>query len=86
MGWAGHMARKGKRRGAYRVLRGKLKERGHLKDLGILEDNIKMDLPEIEYEGLEQSVLAQYMNIWRAVVNAVMNYLFSQNAGNFYNN
>jgi len=35
MRWAGHVACMGERRGAYRVLMGILKERGHLEDLGI---------------------------------------------------
>jgi len=33
--WARHVARMGKRRGAYRVLFGILKERGHLEDTGV---------------------------------------------------
>jgi hypothetical protein len=32
--WAGHVARRG-RRGAYRVLVGKLEEGGHLEDLSV---------------------------------------------------
>ena len=35
MRWAGHVARMGKRRGAYRVLVGNLKERDHLEDRGV---------------------------------------------------
>jgi hypothetical protein len=45
--WAGHVARMGKGRGAYRVLVGKPKERDHLEDPGvderiILEWNLKI--------------------------------------------
>jgi len=35
MGWAGHVARMGERRGVYRVLVGKLRERDHLGDTGV---------------------------------------------------
>jgi hypothetical protein len=35
MRWAGHVARVGDRRGAYRVLVGDLRERGNLGDLGV---------------------------------------------------
>ena len=33
--WAGHVARMGEERGAYRVLVGKLGERDHWRDLGV---------------------------------------------------
>ena len=35
MRWAGHVARIGDRRGAYRVLVGKMRERDHLEDLAV---------------------------------------------------
>ena len=35
MTWMGHVARKGDRRGVYRVLVGNPKERNHLEDLGL---------------------------------------------------
>jgi hypothetical protein len=36
-------------------------------------DNIKMDLLEIGWGGVDRSGLAQDKDKWRAVVNAVMN-------------
>jgi hypothetical protein len=36
-------------------------------------DNIKMDLREIGWDGLDWIELAQYRDQWRALVNTVMN-------------
>jgi hypothetical protein len=36
------------------------------------EDNIKMDLQEVEYRGLEWTDVAQVRDRWRAFVNVVM--------------
>jgi hypothetical protein len=40
---------------------------------GTWEDNIKMDLQEVGWEGMEQIDLAQDREKWRALVNVVMN-------------
>jgi hypothetical protein len=37
------------------------------------EDNIKIDLQEVGWEGVDWIYMAQNRDRWRAVVNAVMN-------------
>jgi hypothetical protein len=44
-------------------------------------DNIKMDLLEIGWGGVDWIGLAQDRDKWRALVNAVMNRRVPQNAG-----
>jgi hypothetical protein len=50
------------------------KERDHSEDKGVgWEDGIRMNLKEIGWEGVDWIILAQDRDLWRAVVNAVMN-------------
>ncbi|KAJ4429997.1 hypothetical protein ANN_22201 [Periplaneta americana] len=71
---AGHVARMGESRNAYRVLVGRPEGK---RPLGRLrrrwEDNIKMDLKEVEYDDREWINLAQDRDQWRAYVRAAMN-------------
>jgi hypothetical protein len=70
MRWAGHVARMGKKRNAYRLLVGKPEGR---RPLGTPRrrwvNNIKMDLREMGWDSVDWVDLAQ----WRALVNTVMN-------------
>jgi hypothetical protein len=82
--WAGHVARMGERRGAYRALVGKPEERRPLgRPKRRWEDNIKTDLREVGWGGIDWIDLAQDRDRWRALVNAVMNLRVPYNAGNF---
>jgi len=72
--WAGHVARVGERRGLYRVLLGKPVAKIPLgRPRRRWEDNIKMDLQEVGFVGMDWIELAQVRDRWRAFVNAVMN-------------
>jgi hypothetical protein len=64
----------GERRGAYRALVGKLEGKRPLeRPRRRWEDNIKMDLREVGWGGMDWINLAQDRERWRALVNAVMN-------------
>jgi hypothetical protein len=71
--WAGHVARIGEKRKAYRLLVGKPEGK---KPLGrpspMWVDNIRMDFGEIGWGGVDCIGLAQDMDRRRALVNAVM--------------
>jgi hypothetical protein len=48
-------------------------------------DNIKMDLGEIRWGGVDWTGLVQNRDQWRALVNSVTNRLVLLNAGKFFN-
>jgi hypothetical protein len=74
MRWAGHVARMGEKRNAYRIL---VRNPEGKRPLGRPRrrwvDNIKMDLREIGWYGMDWIDLAQDMDQWRALMNTVMN-------------
>ena len=72
--WAGHVARMEEGRGVHRVLVGKPEgKRPFGRPRRRWEDNIKMDLQEEGYGGMDWIELAQNRDRWRALVNVVMN-------------
>jgi hypothetical protein len=74
MRWAGHVARIGKKRNAYRIFVEKPEGK---KPIGGQRrkrvDNIKIDLREIGWGGMDWIDLAQDRDQWRALVNTIMN-------------
>ncbi|KAJ4431673.1 hypothetical protein ANN_20273, partial [Periplaneta americana] len=72
--WAGHIARMGESRNAYRVLVGRPEGKGPLGRPRLRwENNIKMDLREVGYDDRDLINLAQDRDRWRAYVRAAMN-------------
>jgi hypothetical protein len=64
----------GQKRNSYRILVGKPEEKRQLgRPRRRWEDNIKMDLTETGWDGMDWIDLAQDMDQWRAVVNTAMN-------------
>jgi hypothetical protein len=72
--WTGHVTRMRAKRNACRIF--VVKQEGK-RSLGRPRcrwvDNIKMDLREIGWDGMDWIDLAEDRDQWRAVVNAVMN-------------
>ncbi|KAJ4434100.1 hypothetical protein ANN_16420 [Periplaneta americana] len=81
--WAGHVARMGESRNAYRVLVGRPEGKIPLgRPKRRWEDNIKMDLREVGYDDRDWIKLAQDRDQWRAYVRAAMNLRSLMLAGN----
>jgi hypothetical protein len=74
MRWAGHVARMGEKRNAYRLLVGKPEGRRPLgRPRRRWVDNIRMDLGEVGWGDVYCIGLAQDRNRWRALVNSALN-------------
>jgi hypothetical protein len=84
MRWAWHVVRMEEKRNACTIL--VVKSEGK-KPLGRPRcrwvDNIKIDLRNIEWNGMDRIGLAQDRDQWMALVNTVMNFRVPYNAGNF---
>jgi hypothetical protein len=86
MRWEGHVALMEERRRVYWVLVGKSKEKIQFGRTRLRwEDNIKMYLQEV---GCGVYTGASWLRIGKVsgTLNAVINFLFPQNAGNFLTN
>jgi hypothetical protein len=74
MRWAGNVARMGETRNVYRILVEKPEGKRPLgRPRRRWVDNIKMNLREIGWDGVDWIELAQDKDQWRALVNTVMN-------------
>jgi hypothetical protein len=74
MRWAGHVAHRGDRRGAYRILVGRPDGKIPLgRPRHRWEDNMKMFFQEVGWGGMDWNALAQDTDRWWARVNVVMN-------------
>jgi hypothetical protein len=74
MRWAGHVARMGDKRNTYRILVGKPEGKRPLgRPRRRWVDNIKIDLREIGWDGMDRIDLGQDRDQWRTFVNTVMN-------------
>jgi hypothetical protein len=74
MRWAGHVARIGEKRNAYRLLVRKPEGKQPLgRPRSRWVDNIRMDLGEVGWGDVDRIGLATDRNRWRAVVNSVLN-------------
>jgi hypothetical protein len=72
---AGHVARMGEKRNAYRILMGNPEKKRPLgRPRRRWVDNIKMDLREIGWDGRDWIDLTQDRDQWMALVNTVMNF------------
>jgi hypothetical protein len=82
MRWAGHVARIGEKRIAYRLLVGKPEGNRPLgRPRRRWVDNIRMNLGEVGWGDADWIGLAKDRNRWRALVNSVLNLRVPCNAG-----
>jgi hypothetical protein len=85
MRWAGHVARMGEERNAYRVLMGKPEGKRPLgRPRCTLEDGTRMDLREIGWGSVDWIQLAHDRDQWRAIVDTVMNLLVLEPRSYYY--
>jgi hypothetical protein len=73
MGWAGHVAHIGEGRGVSGFWWRKPEGKRPLGTRRRWKDNIKVDLQEVGFGGMDWIELVQDTNRWRAIVNAIMN-------------
>jgi hypothetical protein len=74
MRWAGHVARMGEKRNAYKLMVGKPEGKRPLgRSRRRWVDNIKRDPGEVGWGDVDWIGLAKDRNRWRALVNSVLN-------------
>jgi hypothetical protein len=83
MRWARYVARKGERRGVYRVLEGKPEGKRPLgRPRHTWDDNIKIDLQEVRWRSKNWIDLAQDRDRWIALLKAAIKPRVPLNGGN----
>jgi hypothetical protein len=84
MRWAGHVARVGVKRNACRILVGKPEGKRPLtRPRRKCEDNIKVDVTEMEWVGMDLIHLTHDWDRWGAVVNMVTKFRIPEKGGKF---
>jgi hypothetical protein len=74
MRWAGHVAHLGEMRNVYKILARKPEGRNQLKRLRRRwKVNIRIEIREVGWEGVDWIHLTQERDQWQAVMNMVMN-------------
>ena len=84
MRWAGHTALIGITEMRIRFLVGKSEAKGPLGKRRCMWEDIKTNLKERGWKGLDWNGIAQNRDRWRAVVNTVLNLRVPLNAGNIF--
>jgi hypothetical protein len=80
--WAGHVARIGDKKNACRLFVGNPEGKRQLRrPRRVWMDNIRMYLGEVGWDDVDWIGVAQDRNMWRALVDALMNLRVPQNAG-----
>jgi hypothetical protein len=82
MRWVGNVARMMAKRNVCRILVA-IPERKRLLGRCRWEDNIKMDLTQIGWGGMDWTGLVEDTDQWRTLLNTVMNFRVPQNVGKF---
>jgi hypothetical protein len=72
--WAGHVARVGRQKRCSQGLGGRPEAKRYFEHRRRWEDNIKMDLQELGWGGMDCIDVVQDIDRWRALVNAVMKF------------
>ena len=80
IGWAGHVARMGHKRGICRVL---VEKPDGKRSRRTWEDDIKMDPQEVGCGGMNCIKMSQDRNRWSALVNVVKKFRVPKNVKNF---
>jgi hypothetical protein len=84
MRWPERVARIWEKRNSYKILVGKREGKKPLRGLRRrLMDNVKMNLRDIGWGGMDWIDMVQDREQWRALVNTVMNVLVRWNIGKF---